>query len=259
MMLRSLFCFLVWTSSLFAQAISTENFVPNKSGTCWWACAEMIGRQFKIPGLIGLQDKVIATGIGHKTGASRKDIEHWLTTLQVRAEFVQGPNKDTDWLIAKIKKKLPVLVNIYMYDSGGRLSSETHSVIIVKLEVENGKQMVTYTDPNNARTNYTLSFASFVEYYWTGTAYVFDPNEQRRLLFADTTDPALKTKATQILASHLGVVGYEVKPQVTKSNQDIKDGVNRPDDLFRIPIITPDSVDYYQEFRQKNKTNFPER
>jgi hypothetical protein len=54
-------------------------------------------------------------------------------------------------------------------------------------------------------------------------------------------------------------VGYEVKPQVTKSNQDIKDGVNRPDDLFRIPIITPDSVDYYQEFRQKNKTNFPER
>ena len=48
-------------------------------------------------------------------------------------------------------------------------------------------------------------------------------------------------------------------PDVNKqpSNQDIKDGVNRPDDLLRFPLYGQDTYDYHSEFRAKYRGGVP--
>ena len=104
--------------------IVPENRVANqKTGVCWWACAEMIGNQFDIPQLKGLTTAVIASGIGVHEGASDEALAWWHAKLGIQPD--KNPNGKTQdgvaWMRSKLEAGQPVIAGIDMRDRQGQI------------------------------------------------------------------------------------------------------------------------------------------
>lgn len=253
-MLRTLFFTLLCACTLQAQQISAENVVPNRSepGVCWWACADMVGREKQIKPLIGLTEKVIETGIGHKTGARPQDIAYWMKELGVTITEIN--KKDTSWIREQLAVGNPVLVNMARWMGTPML----HTIIVTDISKDKQRwelggvvyfdYIVTWTDSNKVTSNFAQTLTWF-EKSWTGEAYVFDPKKQEAKKDVTTDKP----KGTVVIPL------IKVDPAVdsNKSVADIKDGVNRPDDLFRVPGVVPNTIDYYRDFREKLQKEKP--
>lgn len=241
-----------------AQDIDLANRVGNVGpGVCWWACADMVGRQYGIGPLIGIRDRVVETGVGRDRGARQEDIDHWVRELGLSPDATFGPGKDTAFLTGTLARGLPVITSMFDWgDSGGQ-----HAVLVVRITEEerdwdNGRgrkgrdRIVYYVDPNDEKELYWRTWTSFVD-RWSGRAYAFDPAKHASLLVRKPLRPGRLLQAAGGFVPEAALPPAPVLQAVPrasapsgpvrqKSNQDIKDGVNRPDDLFRIPLYLPD-------------------
>lgn len=284
-----------------AIQIAKANRVDNSKevGVCWWACADMIGREFGIIPLIDMKNRVLDTGIGRDHGARIEDIDFWMKELGLKPRF-RNPSstKDVKALCQWLDDGLPIVISMERWQGG----TGAHAILLTKvtrkkIDWDNGKgyktkdYIVSYIDPNHSGYDYENTWEWFMQ-HWNGKMYAFDPKEQdpkllrlrpgRLLLatgkyqrgdlgmmpkepvggvrvlppqFAHQEPPVyphqLPYVANTALANHY--------PDVNKqpSNQDIKDGVNRPDDLLRFPLYGQDTYDYHSEFRAKYRGGVP--
>lgn len=183
-----LFLFFVMATPAQGQTldIASQHRVQNRSdhGVCWWACAQMIGNHAGIVPLQTIVDRVAASGIGFREGASTESIQHWLRTLKLRVESSSG--KDLEFLRTMVQRGLPVIATVHNWSSSrdGR-----HAVLVVSVsggvetltDDRTGRKhqdvLVTYIDPNRADVTAATTWAAFSS-RWTGTAYAFDPRHQ---------------------------------------------------------------------------------
>ena len=277
-----------------AIKIAKANRVDNsdKVGVCWWACADMLGREFGILPLIDMKNRVLDTGIGRDQGARIEDIEYWVKELGLKARARSAGEKDVKALCKWLDDGLPVIVSMERWEGG----TGSHAILLTKvtrkkIDWDNGKgyktkdYVVTYIDPNHSQYTYENTWEWFTQ-HWNGKMYTFDPKEQDvklvrlrpgRLLVATGTyqrgdlgmppkepvggvrvlPPQYAVQAPPVYphqlpyAANTALSDHYPDPSKQPSNQDIKDGVNRPDDLLRIPVYGQDTYDYHSEFRKK--------
>lgn len=159
-------------------------------GVCWWACAQMVGNAKGIVPLQNVVDRVVESGIGFKGGADSESIDHWVSTLKLRALSNPPGAKDqraVDRVQGWLDRGLPVIVS-YAQDGG----TSTHAVLLVKIgrakeawTSDAGDRVedypVEYVDPNDPHRNVRHSWTWFAS-AWTGRAVTFDPADQDRSL-----------------------------------------------------------------------------
>lgn len=231
--------------------IAPEHRVQNDRhpGVCWWACAEMIGRQYGMKPLVGLVAQVKKTGIGHVGGAKPTDIAYWNGKLGLAMDYSPAgkTQEAAAWLRTKLDAGTPVIAGVW--ENGGM-----HAVLVTHLTPEpvvytNAEGHVTkdfvvhYIDPNQAAKTYSRSWADFwSRYYGQSWAYNVTPpakaQEPRgapdrpksgvpgggtghsgpqvkvvdpRIL---ARIPVQNTQFTQIhIPTHLGVLGLRIDPK----------------------------------------------
>lgn len=247
--------------------VKPEHRVPNRTdhGACWWAAMETAGNHHGDPRLKGLVGRVVVDGRGWKGGADVDSISHWMTASGVKWESWPGGNTNAGyvWLAGHLDRGRPVVVSLK--DPPG-----THAVLLVAFDRQ--ANAVRYVDPNGV-ADVVKPWAWFTE-TWTGHAHVVWPPD-RSIVQAPPPKPvevvrdALEKKPVllrpiEVRKQYPPVQPHEipfrteqafnVKPPVVPSNQDIKDGVRRPDDTLRYGLFG-DGVglggghDYYRDFR----------
>lgn len=248
--------------------LAPQHLVPNRKdvGVCWWACAETIGRYLGIAPFDGLCRRVAETGIGFQGGASPESVQHWLTSLGVKSRsnshgLTAG---GLTWLETQLQQGLPVIASV-------KRGALQHAVVVLGISdkpeaYDNGHgfktvdRVVTYWDPNNSAPN-QLSLKGFLADHWNGRAYAFDPAEQlpgivRRGPYPGppVLGPAPPTPFNPLDIPYTMQNAYNSGHQGQRavSNQDIKDGVNRPVDFLTYNLFSVyGNPDYYAEFRKK--------
>lgn len=280
-----------------AAMIAPDNRVQNEKapnpGYCWFACAEMIGRELGIvplQNLVGLVTLRENHGHGYPGGAGREEVDFWLKRLHLRA--AHQPEVETDKPVYKrttkdhtiltdyVGKHLPIIVGVQEWD--GRPGG-AHAILLLdisdKVEKWNDGTEdygVFYLDPNFKEPKWTTW--TFFYSHWTNEAYVFDPKEQDPKLIEERPlrpgrlmlDGKFKKEAVKVtvvkrppivvpspfVSPHQLPFGPTLYPKgeptqvKIPSNQDIKDGVTRPDDTLHVPAVAP-SYDYQSKFNQR--------
>lgn len=242
---------LVWL--LFASAVSAQSqgikiaeevrvTNPNPAQS-WWAAASTIGGYSNIPQLREL---------AIKAGQQPATKENILAAAKAHCVGIQwsphGNSKNgIDWITKRLEAKQPVVVGTRdAYTNRGQ-----HTFIILTWvskepqHHDNDKgfrtfdYLVNFVDPTNGR-NYQYPLASLYR-VWDGSAWAFDQEYDKR---ADPPTP---------LAAGPPIGPPPVVPLPEYSNQDIKDGVRRPDDTLRYGLYGHAFIghDYYREFNGK--------
>ena len=161
--------------SLVAQelTIDPQNRVFNRKdvGICWFACAEMVARQYDIRGFTDLTNLVVRDGLGRDTGADDASITTWAERLKVVIEHKSSGDKDRTFVLDALRKrKLPVITSHFWPDA-----KSTHAVVtldITNTEVpfttDDGKEVtdyrVRYINPN---TSAKISQITWEQWYKT--------------------------------------------------------------------------------------------
>jgi len=194
------------------------------------------------------------------------------------------------WLQAQLDAGLPVVVSYYdgRYKDGSRATHAVLLTHITRQKVAFGTGQdysVHYVDPNGMKDQ-RYNWAWFWD-AWTGRAYTFDPREQppqfvqappmgdprrplvathcvKKIVHPDVqariqryVNPPLEIRQQQVPGTPTHQLPYKTDQYVNAvfnvklaSNQDIKDGVMRPDDQFRFGCYTYHGHDYFSEYRQ---------
>lgn len=225
--------------------IDREHRVSNAAsrGVCWWACAETVGRHLGWAQLHGLRDRVLLTGFSPE-GATEGEITQFLRETGVRARSCRS--KDLKFLTSCLADGLPVVVVVQDW----RDMRSAHALVLTGItdaKVENwldGKgrpftdYIVTLIDPNDHLKTLQYPLGHFMK-IWTGHATALEKpsfEESRRILVSPADSPVYPFQFTKA-ATLLPVKNEYPEPDKQPSNQDIKDGINRPDDLLRIPVV----------------------
>lgn len=173
--------------------IAGENRVANDEhvGVCWWACADMIGREFGILPLIDIKNRVLNTSVGRDRGARHSDIAFWLKALRLKARYRPAGKKDGLALCKWLAEGLPVIASMDHWVE----ANESHAILLLHVTRCRVAQhdvsghvsqdfIVTYIDPNRPEFTRKITWRRFLS-YWNGRIYAFDPKEQRRRLLRD--------------------------------------------------------------------------
>lgn len=268
--------------------IAQEHRVPNRTdhGVCWFCCAEMAGKHQGIKPLYGLTELVAKTHIGLKTGATEEAVGHWMNQLKLRPRMntFGKSQKGYDWLMLQLKEGLPVIVSINSAREGNHALVITN-VTAQKMLFDNGQGykstdwVVSYIDPNTATKDWTHTWSWFLS-VWTGRAFSFHPAEQdpvavqpqdlrpgRLLLqtgeFHKVVQPDIQQRVQQLaqplqppmpgpqpgLPPFTAVNAVQTTPIHISSNQDIKDGINRPLDVLEYGCYS--FHDYFTQYRKR--------
>jgi hypothetical protein len=244
--------------------IAQENRVPNRTdnGVCWWAAAETIGKQYGIKSLLGLTEAVVKDGRGWKDGANDITIPLWLNATKTKHS--RNPHGKTTegakWIAEQLAAGKPVVSCQNVIGKDGR--TYLHAFLITKFDYDT--QKVHYIDCNDVTKDFTKDYTDWYS-WWYGRAFSFDlpaPGEAAVQPKADPKAVAPAPKGVPLGQGHIPIehpfVGPE-KPYVFPSNQDIKDGIQRPDDTLRYGIFkhlgggVGGSYDYYSEFKGGKK------
>lgn len=244
-------------------AIDPANRVANRTdwGACWWAAAESVGKQYGIKCLAGLVDRVAADGTG-KQGANDQTIAYWLAKTGLKAEANPHAKtvKGAEWIAAKLDAGVPVIACQNVIGTDGR----THLHAFLLLKFDRDTQLVHYVDSNDTAKVHAKPYREWYD-WWYGRAYAIDPKANAAsppgaLLKAADPSPDAPTPIAPPPQPGLIPIEHPTPPfKAVKfpSNQDIKDGVQRPDDTLRygqfkdIGGLSP-GYDYYSEFRKRN-------
>jgi hypothetical protein len=220
--------------------VEKQHRVANRRdyAVCWWACAESIGNQYGIKELRGLTQKVVDNGVGRDTGARQEDIDWWMAKLGLK--LAQTSGRSVAFLQVWLDRKVPVIVSVKHWHSA---KEETHALILTsispgKLDFVDGSNekhhdfVVDFIDPNDPQSNYQHTWAWFQQ-HWTGRAYAFEAAERPTVVAVPATPLVVTTVRLP-------------------SNQDIKDGVLRPqDELDESYYRLPGNYDYYADFKKR--------
>lgn len=246
--------------------IQKHNRVPNDAHhpVCWWACAEMLGKEYGITPLFEIRQQVLRTGVGRDEGATAQAIAYWMKKLDLKLRAHQS--RDLGWLHQQLQQGLPVIVSLKQWWSDDpKHRNNTHAVILTRIGDEKehfidanlneyNERLVSFIDPNQHQRIMQHTLDWFLR-NWSGRAYVFDPREQKAelVLKPKYSVPASPTPLVQ--AQPLAVVPV-LTPDLHQlhipSNQDIQDGVRRPNDTL-VGFASYQSAfrnDYYREFKK---------
>lgn len=262
-----------------------KNVYADGHGVCWFACAATLGKQVGIPCLHDLPAKVLAAKVGHQ-GADQKSIDHWVNALKLKALHTAEGDKGKESLAriqAWLDRGLPVIMS-YRHEKGA------HAILVTRIsrtkekwKSQQGNEVedyaISYYDPDDQK----VWRASWEWFYpaWTGRAYTFDPRENPGLVVKESASPPgakllpqpreLYAPEKRVLIAHItpGVEWrYELPPYYPHelpytgegppppgyfkfpSNQDIKDGVTRPNDTFPHFLYGHAGIDYHSEYRK---------
>lgn len=239
--------------------IAPENRVANRTdtGVCWWAAAEMIGKQYGIKGLIGITDKVVKDGRGWKDGANDATIPFWLKEAGVK--HTRNPHGKTQegakWVAEQLAAGKPVVSCQNVVGTDGKVY--LHAFLITKFDYDT--QKVHYIDCNDVSKDFAKDYKDWYA-WWYCRAYSFDlpaPGEEAKV-DPKQVAPAPKT-VVPLGQGHIPIehpTPVPIKPVVFPSNQDIKDGIQRPDDTLRYGLfkhLGGSGYDYYSDFKAKQK------
>lgn len=229
--------------------IAPANRVPNRTdhGVCWWAAAETVGKQFGIKQLEGLTAAVVADGLGWKEGATDLSVGVWLKKRGVTAEpNTRGKTVEgATWVAKAVDRGVPVIT---CHAVGPGVS---HAFLNTKFDRDT--QLVHYVDSNNVSKEHTLPYDTWYK-SWIGRAYAIDPAAN-----LPPAPPPVPPAVAVVAPPPSVVLPYPPsRPPTYPSNQDIKDGVRRPDDTLRYGVFgdtggTAPRYDYYREFRGKGR------
>lgn len=239
---RALCVLLVLPALVWAQ-IPRDALVSNRApGVCWFACAETAGRIHGVEALYGLTDKVLSTGVG-KDGASDEVIHRWLKHLGVRYYLQNLGDKDWKWVKAWNDYGSPVVLSVQNWKG-----ISAHALLLLKISPEG---MCTVYDCNDRDTLLELS-AQALQEHWNGRAVVIEHRRQASQKAPVTVkQPTVPVVQLGQPAVHPLVLGNQPLREVRlPSNQDIKDGVNRPLDEIDT-IFYPVGPDYLKILQQK--------
>lgn len=245
--------------------IAPENRVANRTdyGVCWFAAAESVGKQYGIACLDGLCAKVVADGHGWKDGAHEKSIDYW--AKKTGAKFEPNPHardeKGAAWVAARVDAGVPVITCNNVVGKDGKVYM--HAYLMVKFDRKDNT--VHYVDSNDTSKVHVKPYSEWYT-WWFGRAYAIDPkaNGARPVVQAQPKAAELPKDAVTPIAPpptpKLIPIEHPTPPVVPytfPSNQDIKDGVARPDDALRyghfkdIGGVAP-GYDYYSDYKKRN-------
>jgi hypothetical protein len=246
-------------SSGAEPTITPDNRSLNRTdyGICWWCCMEMVAKEHNIPGYANITDLVVKDGLGFKEGATHTTIHAWAEKQKVKMEFHEGPARDHRFVLNTIwDRKLPVVTSNYWSDDGVR--KFTHAILVVDItdnEVEfidednvaRKTYRVRYIDPNCVDKSRVCQ-KTWEWWYtsWTGRCCVLDPLKQEvrtaRSITTPTSDaPKHEGLQHKQVPAYLPQLPLDVSQTHTlghtqlisiPSNQDIQDGVQRPNDCL---------------------------
>lgn len=241
-------CCLAGSAHAAEARIDVANRVGNRTdyGVCWWAAAEMIGKQYGIKELTGLTEKVVADGHGFKGGAGDSDIKYWMDKLGVK--WHSNPHAKCEagaqWIKERLAAGIPV-VSCNNYIGGHRNGKVTlHAWVMLKID----SQGVHYVDCNDITE---VKIKPYQEWYdwWYGRAISFEMPKPEQHTAKPETPKQPVVLLPQVLVPDYPP-GYVRK---FASNQDIKDGVRRPDDTLRYGLFGDAGIssgyDYYHQHR----------
>ncbi len=268
----------------------------NDEGVCWWCCVEMAGKQYGITPLESMVSQVVKNnGPGFHGGATQESIDFWLHRTGVTADFRLEGSKDQKFVVDTLcDRHLPVVTSNY-WRGGGTHAILVTEITKQKLDfvdadgVRQHDYRVTYINPNYPedvqQRTWTWWYPS-----WTGRAYVFDPGKQNPTLVhapVPSGPPVLTPRVVQappVLAQAPPVLlpqqqlpnqqlvqhmpSHELPfdtnqpvnhgpPVAIPSNQDIRDGINRPDDVLRYGCYAYFQYDYHSEYHRKGEGRKP--
>jgi hypothetical protein len=149
---------LIFAALAFGAApIDPKHAVLNCPGVCWFCCADTIGRQHGIKGLVGLRDKVLAAGgPARDAGASVEAINEWMEKVDVECMPVRASQ---EWVVKQIDKGRPLIVS---RDVGGAYS---HAVIPTSCNADT----IWYYDPNDGKDH----VSTWDDFNFTGLCWMF--------------------------------------------------------------------------------------
>lgn len=265
--------------------ISKQHRSHNRSdhGICWWNCAEMIGKHSGIAPLHDITKRVVESGIGYQSGATEESIQHWMKELNLTLHTNPHGKSDAGvrWMEDHLRHGQPVIASM---STGG----DSHAILIKgwterKQDWTDGAgrkvndYVVYYIDPNDAARDYQHTWTWFWR-DWSGRASVFATEQVARppvlqpleKIDMPRTEPGVPPKVIdphlqkRILVQELPPyaphdVPYEANhpmqygPIYIPSNQDIKDGVQRPDDQLRYGKFYYYSSEYQQELLKRHQ------
>lgn len=225
--------------------IAPENRVPNRidHGVCWWAAAETVGKQFGVTKLHGLSAAVVQDGLGWKEGATDLSIGVWLKKRGVVAEpnTLGKTTAGATWVAKAVDKGVPV-ITCHQFTG----SPMGHSILNVKFDRDT--QLVHYVDSNFVSAESTMPYDRWYK-TWGGRAYAIDPKANLPAHIPPAVALAPPPAPSVVLPYPPS------RPLTYPSNQDIKDGVRRPDDTLRYGLFgdvggTAPGYDYYRDAKR---------
>lgn len=194
--------------------VAKDHRVANTpGGVCLWASLETAGRHHGVAPLKGLAAWAEAAG----AEATEDAVEAKLRSLGVGFHRQHPGDRNWAWVREWLAKGVPVTCSIRHWNGSG-----LHAVLVV--EATDAK--VRFIDPNTSQHVSVYTPAEFA-YLWTGRAIAVPPRPAEVTAAGTLTTVAVGTPVVRPF------VPAHTEERPVPSNQDIKDGVARPDDTAR--------------------------
>lgn len=165
---------IVLSCSLPSQAVEID--VPNRmqnrgNGICFWACTESIGKQLKMPTLLGLCDDVMQYDIGRDNGADRTSIIYWSFVRDIPYKWIEKEGLQD--LHERVKTQHTIAIMQPWLRAGDTVA---HAIVPLKISEQpsyntdaDGRMYydywVTYYDPNTPEVDWLLPWSYFRKIY----------------------------------------------------------------------------------------------
>ncbi len=152
-------------SPIIGGEIKPENRVSNLNvgmGVCWFACVDMVAREYNIINAIGIRDNAVNIDkVGTEAGCHGIHMLYYRLKYKFNITFLDNYNYKQ--LYKWIEEGKTPIVNLYWGKMG-------HSVVLIKAQTEeDGKSHFYVVNPNHPETVYKHS-KEFFETSWMGTA-----------------------------------------------------------------------------------------